>query len=652
MRKKIFFFLCLFSLVFFSCKSTPPIENIDKEQSEDFEMQNENQSNDVSKDDNITDDGLSDESVPDENGQDENSTSVEDEDGLGENDDTGDTGEFDSDTSPSKENENVEIDTEEKEADVDDDTMFDEPDLILTDDLEWFENEESATEDGSSGEVKGTDDENQNDDTDDDKTALLEELQQVVFDAQNLMAKVEDVLKKEIEYRGKKNVGEPYTSDSEIYTETETATATKTELAAASAMETATKTESATVPTVAGTAIPTETEAATETAAATTAKIPVESYSASSDEQNSTLLEESVYLDENPTFEIKVFREAQLKVGQNLVATYPGNDWIYLGEVDLSSGRTISPEIIDFTDKLNINDKTVFTLEAKKEGQVIIHFYKVDNVSSEFIDDYVLVKVEGFDANSPFQHSVVKIPDYEMDSYLLQDVSESKVSIDNSNSEIESDDENVDENEMDEFIAETIEEEPELVFAGDFSDDVQQTSASVQSSTSTNSADTSTTASYTVPSSVSTSTSSANTTASSTVQSSVSTSTNSASTVADTSTATLPIQTNSTQINSQLASADSPDTDELLSSARLYLENAEYEKAFSNLTRFIESSSKNLDEAYFLLGQTLEAKSPVRDIKRALYSYTYVVENFPESPFWEKSLEKEKYIKRLYFNIR
>ena len=74
--------------------------------------------------------------------------------------------------------------------------------------------------------------------------------------------------------------------------------------------------------------------------------------------------------------------------------------------------------------------------------------------------------------------------------------------------------------------------------------------------------------------------------------------------------------------------------------------------ALDCINKFVENSNTKLDEGYFLRGQILEAVSNVRDIKEALHSYSTVTSSFPQSPLYEQALAREKYIKRLYFNIR
>ena len=79
-------------------------------------------------------------------------------------------------------------------------------------------------------------------------------------------------------------------------------------------------------------------------------------------------------------------RSVTLRKGENLAIVYPGSGWIYMGSLSeynnmASKGR-----------KLGSQD-TKYTLLAKEAGTQIHHFYKVDNLTGEYIDDYIEITV-------------------------------------------------------------------------------------------------------------------------------------------------------------------------------------------------------------------------------------------------------------------
>ena len=103
-----------------------------------------------------------------------------------------------------------------------------------------------------------------------------------------------------------------------------------------------------------------------------------------------------------PEPEILPSRSVTLKKGETLVITYPGSGWIYMGSTSeynnlASRGR-----------KLGTTD-TKYTLLAKEAGTQIHHFYKIDNLTGEYIDDYIEVTVLEKKGSSS---TVVNAPDY------------------------------------------------------------------------------------------------------------------------------------------------------------------------------------------------------------------------------------------------
>ena len=66
----------------------------------------------------------------------------------------------------------------------------------------------------------------------------------------------------------------------------------------------------------------------------------------------------------------------------------------------------------------------------------------------------------------------------------------------------------------------------------------------------------------------------------------------------------------------------------------------------------VEDSAKDFDAAYYLKGQVLESKSPVKNVKEAKKAYKHVIDSYPQSPFWERSQNRFTYLNRFYFDIR
>ena len=84
--------------------------------------------------------------------------------------------------------------------------------------------------------------------------------------------------------------------------------------------------------------------------------------------------------------EIIPSRKVTLKRGETLVVVYPGSGWIYLGSTSEYSNLTSKGRKLGSTD-------TSYTLLAKESGTQLHHFYKTDNLTGNYIDDYLEVTV-------------------------------------------------------------------------------------------------------------------------------------------------------------------------------------------------------------------------------------------------------------------
>ena len=95
-------------------------------------------------------------------------------------------------------------------------------------------------------------------------------------------------------------------------------------------------------------------------------------------------------------------RKVTINTNETLSITYPGYGWIYLGSESennnlVSTGRKVE------------NEETVYTLTAKRAGTQLQHFYKVDTITGNFIDDWIEVEVLD---NKGSVYTIVKAPDY------------------------------------------------------------------------------------------------------------------------------------------------------------------------------------------------------------------------------------------------
>lgn len=89
--------------------------------------------------------------------------------------------------------------------------------------------------------------------------------------------------------------------------------------------------------------------------------------------------------DEEPV-EIIPSRSVTLKKQEYLDISYPGTGWVYMGITDGSK------DLSYFGRKLGTAD-TKFTLQAKVTGTKLLHFYRNDALTNQYIDDYIEVTI-------------------------------------------------------------------------------------------------------------------------------------------------------------------------------------------------------------------------------------------------------------------
>ena len=92
--------------------------------------------------------------------------------------------------------------------------------------------------------------------------------------------------------------------------------------------------------------------------------------------------------------------------------------------------------------------------------------------------------------------------------------------------------------------------------------------------------------------------------------------------------------------------------DALLAQAQDYFYEEDYPAALASLDEFFEIAVTDFDAAYYLKGQILESKSPIKNVKEAQKAYKQVIDSYPQSPFWERSKNRYTYLSRFYFDIR
>ena len=293
-------------------------------------------------------------------------------------------------------------------------------------------------------------------------------------------------------------------------------------------------------------------------------------------------------------------RSVTIKKFEYLEVTYPGTGWIYMGLIDNSK------DIAYFGRKLGTKD-TKFTLQARASGTKIVHFYRNDPLTGKYLDDYLEITIL---AENGSNKTHVDAPEYK----LPVQKKETPVT------------------------QEETEEQTE--------DAEQSATTPSKSAEAKTTANTNTKASN--DSAAKTNTSTANTTKTTPTSTA---STKSASTIAETKASETYEETTTADASTQ-TSVSVSDSSTLLKEAQLLYNEKEYAAALKKLNQFFEYSTDSRDEALYLKGQILEAKSDVRDIKGAIDAYTSLTKNYPASKLWDSANKRIIYLKRFYLEVR
>ena len=290
-----------------------------------------------------------------------------------------------------------------------------------------------------------------------------------------------------------------------------------------------------------------------------------------------------------------ISRSVEMQLGQSLELVYPGQGWIYIGELD-----TAQP-LLSYSGCEKKYRDTVFTLTSQRTGTSLLQFVKKDILADAYIRDYLEVIVSG-PYDDDISTTLVTAPSYaeivpanqdyvvkahrRQNSAILVGSENRGVYYNTPEVDVKS---KIDTSEDDGIPAgAAVPQEPQKI--GVDRDDVQEALTAE-------------------PGSI--------------VQ----------------------------QENTEESSAQ-PSVSDLFAQAQQAYNSKDYETAASCINSFIKNSTQRLDEALYLKGLIFEAKSGIQNVKIALSAYKAVVNGWPESSVWNSANERAIYLERFYFNIR
>ncbi len=306
----------------------------------------------------------------------------------------------------------------------------------------------------------------------------------------------------------------------------------------------------------------------------------------------------------NNAEEITPSRKVTLKKMEYLDITYPGQGWIYMGITDGSKDLTY------FGRKLG-TENTKFTLQARNAGIKIVHFYKNDALSGQYIDDYIEVEILNQKGSNKTH---IDAPEYKQpvpkkakekinknqaknDEEISMETSESSLVQTTSNSSNVSDSNSVSSIENDSKIEiQTSAPKETKIVEGVLEQEEEGRGGERTSSSSSSSS--------------------------------------------------------SSSIEKTEDKNSLTDSNTLLQEAQVLYNEKEYKLALEKINSFLESATSKRDLGLYLQGQILEAKSEVQNIKAAIEAYSTLTKNYPASKRWDDANKRMIYLKRFYLEVR
>ena len=305
----------------------------------------------------------------------------------------------------------------------------------------------------------------------------------------------------------------------------------------------------------------------------------------------------------NNAEEITPSRKVTLKKMEYLDITYPGQGWIYMGITDGSKDLTY------FGRKLG-TENTKFTLQARNAGKKIVHFYKNDALSGQYIDDYIEVEILNQKGSNKTH---IDAPEYKQpvpkkakekinknqaknDEEISMETSENSIVQTTSNSSNVSDSNSVSSIENDSKIEiQTSAPKETKIVEGVLEQEEEGRGGERTSSSSSSS---------------------------------------------------------SSSIEKTEDKNSLTDSNTLLQEAQVLYNEKEYKLALEKINSFLESATSKRDLGLYLQGQILEAKSEVQNIKAAIEAYSTLTKNYPASKRWDDANKRMIYLKRFYLEVR
>lgn len=300
-------------------------------------------------------------------------------------------------------------------------------------------------------------------------------------------------------------------------------------------------------------------------------------------------------------------RSMTIKNNQFLDVIYPGSGWIYLGEEG-------SGDHFIFQGRKLGKGETTFTLRSKEPGVALLHFYKNDILTGNYIDDYIQISItdkSATDATHIEAPSYAEVVPPKFDR--TKAVEEKKVAQTESAPNAPQKEAPAQSKDGEKKPA-AKESQPDKKEAAQ-----ESPSEKVQTVIQTSGQEKSDSKQKTA--------------------------------VAGTSAPAAEEEQKESALD-QNVSGGTDKAKSLLERAQKAYDEKRYAEALDLVQQFFDTASEDFDAGLYLEGLILEAKSEVRNIKSAIGAYDTLIKNWPQSNYWRKANERSIYLKRFYIDIR
>jgi len=324
-------------------------------------------------------------------------------------------------------------------------------------------------------------------------------------------------------------------------------------------------------------------------------------------------------------------RKISIKLGEKILITYPGLNWKFYGITDNSKD-------VELIERNKIRTNTTFEFITKNSGIKILHFYKFDNVTQNYIDYFIEIEIisensedEVLDVSlleeeksnvEKTETKTVEAPKYKKVESAKKIGTKKQIKEENQNKE------KTESKETDkiEEVQKEIEKE-EKVIQNKVVKKLENSKVSKTSDEETNK----------------------NKVQKQVVQKKETEVKKSEEKPVETKTKE---KATPEEENEESPSLSKSEIDDLLISAKKLYNEKKYKESLEKVNLFLELSVEKRDEALFLQGQLYESQSNVKNIKKALESYNSIISNYPSSKVWEDANKRIIYLNRFYLKGR